>query len=100
MKITPFQAKKMMSENPSLQIIDVREGEEYDTGHIPEALLLPLNQLNQIYKIIPNFTTPILLYCQSGTRSLKAAQLLRNLGYQNVYDFGGIDDWPYEQSYD
>ena len=65
--------------------------------HIDKALLLPLQQLTQqANTILPNKNTEILVYCRSGNRSRQAAEKLIEMGYTAVYDFGGIQDWPYK----
>lgn len=95
-KIEPELAKKMMEES-SVIILDVRTSEEYNEGHIPGAVLIPDYEiLETAEKILKDKNQTILVYCRSGNRSRKAANNLLYLGYQNVYDFGGIIDWPYE----
>ena len=95
-KIEPGIAKKMMEES-SVIILDVRTSEEYNEGHIPGAVLIPDYEiLETAEKVLKDKNQTILVYCRSGNRSRKAANNLLYLGYQNVYDFGGIIDWPYE----
>ena len=95
-KIEPQIAKKMMEES-SVIILDVRTSEEYNEGHIPGAVLIPDYEiLETAEEILQDNNQTILVYCRSGNRSRKAANNLLYLGYQNVYDFGGIIDWPYE----
>ena len=77
-------------------IIDVREESEYQQGHIREAQLIPLSQIQENNQELPDKDQTVLVYCRSGSRSAKAAQKLVKLGYTHVYDFGGINDWPYE----
>lgn len=94
-KITPDEALEMMNEN-SL-ILDVRTAEEFATGHIPNAVLLPLDQIQAgDLELLDNKDQIILVYCRSGNRSETAARALIDAGYTQVYDFGGIIDWPYE----
>ena len=64
-------------------------------GHIPNAELLPLDQIEKISEVAEKDKT-ILVYCRSGNRSAQAAHYLIESGYENVYDFGGILSWPYE----
>ncbi len=95
-KIEPGIAKKMMEES-SVIVLDVRTSEEYNEGHIPGAVLIADYEiLETAEKILKDKNQTILVYCRSGNRSRKAANNLLYLGYQNVYDFGGIIDWPYE----
>ena len=98
-KITPQQAKARMAE-PGVIVLDVRMQQEYDTGHIANAVLLPLPLIEAsdaaVAKALPDKDAEILVYCRSGRRSAIAANALINMGYTNVLDFGGINDWPYE----
>ena len=94
--ITPESAKIMMEES-SVIILDVRTPVEYKEGHIEGAILIPDYEiLETAEKILTDKNQTILVYCRSGNRSRKAANNLLYLGYQNVYDFGGIIDWPFE----
>ena len=91
-KISPDQAKKMM--NGKVIIVDVRSPSEYNEGYIKNALLMPGNNIKELApKILPDMNATILVYCRSGNRSKKAANLLIDMGYQNIYDFGGINNW-------
>ena len=98
-KITPQQAKARMAE-PGVIVLDVRMQQEYDAGHIANAVLLPLPLIEAgdaaVAKTLPDKDAEILVYCRSGRRSAIAANALINMGYTNVFDFGGINDWPYE----
>ena len=96
-QITQEAAKEMM-DNQEVVILDVREQHEYDSGHIPGAVLLPVGTITEdtAAAVIDNLDTVVLVYCRSGNRSKTASQALADLGYTNVYEFGGINDWPYE----
>lgn len=95
--ISAQQAKTLMDENPGCVILDVRTREEFEGGHIPGALLLPNEEIgSDEISQLPDKDQMILVYCRSGNRSKQAAQKLAELGYQNVYEFGGITSWPYE----
>lgn len=98
-KITPQQAKARMAE-AGVIVLDVRMQQEYDAGHIANAVLLPLPLIEAgdaaVAKALPDKDAEILVYCRSGRRSAIAANALINMGYTNVLDFGGINDWPYE----
>lgn len=75
-------------------ILDVRTEEEFAEGHIPNAVLLPDTEVKQrAEELLPDKEQTILVYCRSGRRSALAAQELADMGYTNVYDFGGILDW-------
>ena len=95
--ISQEEAKEMMDAQ-DLLILDVREQEEYDSGHIPDALLLPVGTITEetAAEVIPEKDTTVLVYCRSGNRSKTAAKTLAELGYSNIYEFGGITTWPYE----
>ena len=97
-QITAEEAKSMMDEQPDAVILDVREQDEYDAGHIPGAVLLPVSTINEetAASAIPEKDTVVLVYCRSGNRSKTASQALADLGYTQIYEFGGIKDWPYE----
>ena len=98
-RITPVQARAIMHANPSAVILDVRSLQEYNTGHIPGARLLPEHAVRaRAPRMFPNKNALILVYCQGGTRSKSAAQALVSMGYTNVYDCGGISSWPYEKA--
>lgn len=96
-KITAEEAKEMIDNNSSIIILDVRTAEEYNTGHIEGALLIPNTEINaKAEEILTDKAATILVYCRSGRRSAFAASDLVELGYSNVYDFGGIGDWKYD----
>ena len=96
-QITQEAAKEMM-DTQEVVILDVREQHEYDSGHIPGAVLLPVGTITEdtAAAVIDDSDTVVLVYCRSGNRSKTASQALADLGYTNVYEFGGINDWPYE----
>lgn len=96
-QITPTQAKSIMDSEKDYIILDVREQDEFDAGHISGAILIPYTEIeNKVSEIIPDKDKLILVYCRSGRRSKIAAETLTLLGYTNVKEFGGIIDWPYE----
>ncbi len=95
--ITPAEAKELLEADSSVVIIDVRTQSEYDAGHIPNAVLLPLDEIsNSAAQIMPNLNTTYIIYCRSGNRSAQAVTLLDQMGYTDLYDLGGIIDWPYD----
>lgn len=96
-QITQEQAKSMM-ESQDVIVLDVREQDEYETGHIAGAVLLPVGSITDesASSVIPALDSVILVYCRSGNRSKTASQKLVDLGYTAVYEFGGINTWPYE----
>ena len=96
-QITQEAAREMM-DTQNVIILDVREQSEFDAGHIPGAVLLPVGTITKdtAAAVIPEPDSVVLVYCRSGNRSKTASSALAELGYCNVYEFGGINTWPYE----
>ena len=96
-QISQEEAKEMM-DTQEVIILDVREQDEYDSGHIPGAVLLPVGTIDKetAAEVIPEKDSTVLVYCRSGNRSKTASSALAELGYTNIYEFGGINTWPYE----
>ena len=95
--ITAEEAKQIMDGEEGYIILDVREQDEYDAGHIPGAILIPYTQIKEkANEMLTDKDQLILVYCRSGRRSKIAAETLVELGYTNIKEFGGIIDWPYE----
>ena len=96
-QISQDEAKQMMEQDGTQIIVDVRTQEEYDSGHIPGAICIPNESIGtEQPKELPDLDQVILIYCRSGNRSKQAAQKLFDMGYTNVYEFGGINDWTGE----
>ena len=96
-QITAEQAKKIMDSDEEFIVLDAREQDEFDSGHIKGGMLIPYTQIEEkAEKMLPDKNAQILVYCRSGRRSKIAAESLVKLGYTNVKEFGGITDWPYE----
>lgn len=97
MKISAEDAKEIMDGTDDFVLIDVREDDEYASGHIAGALLIPYGEIEERAESeLTDKDQTILVYCRSGRRSAIAAQTLTELGYTDVRDFGGIIDWPYD----
>ena len=95
-RITSSEAYTLMQKNPNAIILDVRTRQEFSTGRIPGAVLLPDYQIHEYAEsVIPDKDSLVLVYCRSGARSRTAASILVSMGFTNVYDFGGIITWPY-----
>lgn len=96
-KIDGAKAYDMMKNDSSITVLDVRTSDEYDTGHIKNAVLIPYTDIeDEAETILPDKDAVILVYCRSGHRSAIAAKALADAGYTHIYDFGGIIDWEYE----
>ena len=97
-RISSSRARAMMQSNPYAVILDVRTQQEFDDERIPGAILLPDYAVNDLAaEMLPDKNAVILVYCRAGRRSQSAANALAEMGYTNVYDFGGIESWPYER---
>lgn len=81
-----------------LYVVDVREQDEFERGHIPAALFIPRGFLElRIENTIPDRSAPIYLYCGGGNRSALAARSLQEMGYTNVFSLeGGFSQWQRE----
>jgi rhodanese-related sulfurtransferase len=96
-QITQEEAKEMMTKKDGHIIVDVRRQDEYDDGHIPGAVLIPNESITDRQpKELPDLNQIILIYCRSGRRSKEASQKLADIGYKNIYEFGGINNWTGE----
>jgi len=78
---------------PGAVLIDVREADEYAAGRIPGSVSLPLSSIRG--GELPDFpaATPLFVYCLGGTRSSMAADLLKQAGFTDIHDIGGIRSW-------
>lgn len=96
-QISQTEAKQMMQQNNGYVIVDVRRQDEFDSGHIKDAILIPNESItDQKPSELPDLNQVILIYCRSGNRSKQAAQKLADMGYTNIYEFGGINTWDGE----
>lgn len=94
-QVTMDEAIEIMEKEDGYIILDVRRQDEYDSGHIPGAILVPNETINsEPIAALPDKNQLILVYCRSGNRSKQASEKLVSLGYTNVVEFGGINDWP------
>ena len=96
-QISQEEVRKMMEKDDGHIIIDVRRQDEFVTGHIPGAVCIPNESIGKEKpEELPDTDQIILVYCRSGNRSKQASQKLFDMGYTNVYEFGGIIDWTGE----
>ena len=96
-QISMEEAVKMMEEESDYIILDVRRPDEFAEKHIPNAINVPNETIGKDeIPELPNKEQLILVYCRSGNRSKQASEKLVKLGYTNIYEFGGINDWTGE----
>lgn len=95
-KIDAEEGKRMMDAGGVI-VVDVRTPSEYAEGHIPGAVNVPNEDIgSQQPDGLEDLDATLIVYCRTGVRSKQAADKLVELGYQSVYDMGGIVDWPYD----
>ena len=96
-QINAEEAAAMMEEESSYIILDVRTAQEYSEKHIPGAINIPNETIGtEDIPELPDIEQLILVYCRSGNRSKQASEKLVKLGYTNIVEFGGINDWTGE----
>ena len=96
-QVTTEEAVNIMQTEENYVILDVRTAQEFASGHIPGAVLLPNETIGtEDIPLLPDKDQLILVYCRSGTRSKQAAEKLAQLGYTNIVEFGGINSWTGE----
>lgn len=93
-QITMDEAVSVMKEESDYIILDVRTPEEFKEKHIPDAINIPNETIGtEEIPELPDKEQLILVYCRSGNRSKQASKKLAELGYTNIVEFGGINDW-------
>ena len=99
--ITFAQGKHILDTVPGSTLVDVRTEDEYGAEHAAGAVLLPLDDIEDadLPALLPQQDAPILIYCRTGRRSALAAAQLMDRGYENLYDLGGLNGWPYGMEY-
>ena len=96
-QITMEEAVTMMEEETGYTILDVRTAQEYSEKHIPGAINIANESIGtEDIPELPDKEQLILVYCRSGNRSKQASEKLVKLGYTNIVEFGGINDWTGE----
>ena len=96
-QINAEEAAAMMEEESGYLILDVRTAEEFSEKHIPGAINIPNETIGtEDIPELPDKEQLILVYCRSGNRSKQASEKLVKLGYTNIVEFGGINDWTGE----
>ena len=93
-RITADEAQVLMQKERDYLILDVRSPEEYAEGHIPHAINIPMEQFGEDPpKELPDRNQTIFVYCVKGIRSMNVANRLAHMGYKNIIEMGGIQDW-------
>ena len=96
-QISQAEALQMMQEQENYLIVDVRRPDEFAEGHIAGAINVPNEEIaDEMPELLPDKDQLLLIYCRSGNRSKEASQKLADMGYTNVYEFGGINTWEGE----
>ena len=95
--ITMEDAAVLLESENDYLLLDVRTKQEYFSGHIPGAVCIPNEDIDEnVAEALPDQEQVICVYCRSGNRSKQAAEKLANLGYTNIVEIGGVKDWPGE----
>lgn len=96
-QLSASEAMDLMESEKDYIILDVRTIEEYNESHIPNAICIPNETIGtEKPSELPDKDQLIFVYCRSGNRSKQAAEKLVKLGYTNIIEIGGINDWPGE----
>lgn len=96
-QVSMEEAVEIMEEETGYIILDVRTEEEFSERHIPNAINIPNESIgSEELKELPDKEQLVLVYCRSGNRSKQAAEKLTEMGYTNIVEFGGINDWTGE----
>ena len=92
--ISHDEAQKIISTEKDFILLDVRTPQEYEKKHIPNAVLLPIDEIKKgNVAVLPDKNQKILIYCWTGRRAEDSAAMLVKMGYKNVLNFGGLVDW-------
>lgn len=95
------EGKKILDTVPGAVLVDVRTEEEYTAAHAQGAVLMPVEELEDmpVEEFLPDTHAPVLVYCRTGRRAAQAAGILSAMGYTRIYDLGGLNGWPYGMSF-
>ena len=92
--VSGIEAKEIYDLNPGSILLDVRNQDEYDAGHIDGSVLIPVSQLEGRLDELPDREVIIIVYCKAGGRSATAYGILSANGYSNLYDMQKFSNWP------
>jgi len=91
--ISGAEAREIFYSNDQVILLDVRNQDEFDEHHIPDSILIPVNELESRLSELPDKDVIIIVFCRAGRRSELAASILTANGYTNVYNMQGIGNW-------
>ncbi len=96
--VSSEEAYNIIETRDDIIVLDVRNKDEYDEGHIENAINIPLSEIETRIKedVTDNLDTTILVYCKAGVRSKEASEILSGMGYTNIINMGGISSWKWE----
>ena len=96
--ISHEDAQEILAQEKDYILLDVRTIGEYEKKHLPNAILLPIEEIKRgnVAEVLPDKNQKIFVYCWTGRRAEDAAEILVNMGYKNVVNLGGIVDWQGE----
>src|SRR5207253_713005 len=94
-EVSPQEVRDKLNPENGFTLLDVREGDEWEQGHLNKAIFLPRGFLEvKADKMLPNKQAPIVVYCAGGARSALATKTLQDLGYSKVFSMaGGYGQW-------
>ena len=84
---------QMFRDTAGAVLVDVREPDEYASGHVPGSVNLPLSRIRDAERVLPDLSAPLFVYCLSGGRSGRATAVLTEMGYTAVTNIGGISSY-------
>ena len=84
---------QLFKETPGAFLVDVRTGPEYERGHIEGSINVPLHSIHFVVNHIRDLDAPIYVYCQSGARSGQATSMIKEMGFKNVNNIGGLNGY-------
>jgi len=94
--LSQAQAYEQLQNDKTIKLIDVRTTEEYRDGHIANSVNIPLDKLqNRISGVVSNKETKVFVVCLSGSRAGNAVSYMKQVGYTNVFNIGGVGSWTY-----
>lgn len=93
-KLTGDEAKELYNSAEDAILLDVRNQDEYDEGHIEGSVLIPVSELASRLSELPDKDALIIVFCRTGVRSAEACGILKENGYRNAFDMQRASNWP------